>query len=129
MHLSMASNAVILYRVLPSLAAAIAGYMWGGAILDSSRCKTYGQSALKGLKVSVGAYIIFSVLYACELPLLEGQWSLQRAGSIGYFVLALGPLMVGPTTALAGTISGITLYSLGRRIVNVAKSDSGAKSV
>ena len=35
LRLSMASHAIILYIILPSLAAGIAGYIWGGAILDS----------------------------------------------------------------------------------------------
>lgn len=39
-RLAMAPHAVILYIVLPSLAAGIAGYIWGGAILDSSRVRT-----------------------------------------------------------------------------------------
>ena len=126
----MASNAVILYNVLPSLAAAIAGYIWGGAILDSSRVKTYGQSALRGLGVSAGAYVIFSVFYACELPLLEGPWSFERVGSLVLFVLVLGPLMVGATAVIAGMTSGITLYSLGRRILKDGDAgDSDAKTV
>jgi hypothetical protein len=121
LRLSMASHAVMLYIVLPSLAAGIAGYIWGGAILDSSHVKTYRQSVLRGLGVSAGAYAIFAVLYACELPLLEGEWSLGRAGSLFLFVLMLGPLMVAPMAALTGMISGITLFRFVRRVF--AESD------
>lgn len=116
LRLSMAPHAVILYIVLPSLAAGIAGYIWGGAILDSSHVKTYGQSVLKGLGVSAGAYAIFAVLYACELPLLEGQWSLGRVGSLFLFTLMLGILMGGPLAAVTGMISGITLFRFGRHL-------------
>lgn len=116
LRLSMASHAVVLYIVLPSLADGIAGYIWGGAILDSSHVKTYGHSVLRGLGVSAGAYAIFAVLYACELPLLEGEWSLGRAGSLFLFVLMLGPLMVAPMAAITGTISGITLFRFGRHV-------------
>lgn len=115
-RLSMASHAVILYIILPSLAAGIAGYIWGGAILDSSHVKTYRQSILRGLGVSARAYGIFAVLYACELPLLEGEWSLGRVGSLFLFVLMLGPLMVAPMAAITGMISGITLFRFGRRV-------------
>jgi hypothetical protein len=121
LRMSMASHAVVLYIVLPSLAAGIAGYIWGGAILDSSHVKTYRQSVLRGLGVSAGAYTIFAVLYACELPLLEGEWSLGRVGSLFLFVLMLGPLMVAPMAAITGMISGITLFKFGRHVF--AKSD------
>lgn len=116
MRLPMASHAVILYIVLPSLAAGIAGYIWGGAILDSSHVKTHGHSLWRGLGVSTGAYAIFAVLYACELPLLEGEWSLGRAGSLLLFALMLGPLMVAPMAAITGMISGITLFRFGRHV-------------
>jgi len=116
LRLSMASHAIILYIVLPSLAAGIAGYIWGGAILDSSQVRTYGHSVRRGLGVSAGAYAIFAVLYACELPLLEGERSLGRAGSLFVFVLMLGPLMVGPMAAITGMISGITLFGFGRYV-------------
>jgi hypothetical protein len=110
----MASHAIILYLVLPSLAAGIAGHIWGVAILDSSHVKTYRQSVLKGLGVSAGAYIIFAVLYACELPMLEGQWSLGRVGSLFLFTLMLGILMGGPLAAVTGMTAAVTLFRLGR---------------
>jgi hypothetical protein len=121
MRLSMASHAVILYIVLPSLAAGIAGYIWGGVILESSHVKTYRQAVLRGLGVSAGAYAIFAVLYACELPLLEGEWSVGRAGSLFLFVLMFGPLMGAPMAAITGMISGITLFRFGRRVFAESK--------
>ena len=121
LRLSMASHAVVLYIVLASLAAGIAGYIWGGAILDSSHVKTYRQSVLRGLGVSAGAYAIFAVLYACGLPMLEGQWSLGRVGSLFLFTLMLGILMGGPLAAVTGMIAGITLFRFGRHVF--AESD------
>lgn len=114
LRLSMASHAIILYVVLPSSAAGIAGYIWGGAILDSSDVKTYGQSIGRGLGVSAGAYVIFAALYACELPLLEGQWSLGRVGSLFLFTLILGILMGGPLAAVTGMTAAVTLFKFGR---------------
>ena len=114
LRLCMASHAIILYIVLPSLAAGIAGYSWGGAILDSSHVKTYRQSVLRGLGVSAGAYTIFAVLYACELPMLEGQWSLGRVGSLFLFTLMLGILMGGPLAAVTGMTAAVTLFRFGR---------------
>jgi hypothetical protein len=121
LRLSVASHAIILYIILPSLAAGIAGYLWGGAILDSSHVKTYRQSVLRGVGVSAGAYAIFAVLYACELPMLEGQWSLGRAGSLFLFTLMLGILMGGPLAAVTGMTAAVTLFRFGRLVF--AESD------
>ena len=121
LRLSMASHAIILYIILPSLAAGIAGYIWGGAILDSFHVKTYRQSVLRGLGVSAGAYIIFTVLYACELPMLEGQWSLGRVRSLFLLALMLGILMGGPLAAVTGMTAAVTLFRFGRHVF--AESD------
>jgi hypothetical protein len=110
----MAPHAVILYIVLPSLAAGIAGYIWGGAILDPSRTQTYGQAVLQGLIVGAATFVIFAVLYACGLPMLEGEWSLGRVGSLFLFTLMLGILMGGPLAAVTGMTAAVTLFRFGR---------------
>jgi hypothetical protein len=110
----MASHAVILYVVLPSLAAGIAGYIWGGAILDPSRVQNYGQTVLRGFLVGAATFVIFAVLYACVLPMLEGQWSLGRVGSLFLFTLMLGILMGGPLAAVTGMTAAVTLFRFGR---------------
>jgi hypothetical protein len=114
LRLVMAPHAVILYIVLPSLAAGIAGYSWGGAILDPSRVQNYGQSVLRGLMIGAGAFVIFAALYACGLPMVEGQWSLGRVGSLFLFTLMLGVLMGGPLAAITGMTAGLTLFKFGR---------------
>jgi hypothetical protein len=48
--------------------------------------------------------------------LWEGAWSLGRSGSLFLLVLMLGPLMVAPTAAITGMISGITLFRFGRHV-------------
>ena len=114
LRLVMAPHAVILYVVLPSLAAAIAGYIWGGAILDPSRVQNYGRAVLRGFLVGAGTFVIFAALYACVLPTLEGQWSLGRVGSLFLLTLMLGVLMGGPLAAVTGMTAGISLYKFGR---------------
>lgn len=114
LRLVMAPHAVILYIILPSLAAGIAGYIWGGAILDPSRVQTYGQSVLRGFMIGAGTFVIFAALYACGLPMLEGQWSLGRVGSLFLLTLMLGILMGGPLAAVAGMTAGLTLFKFGR---------------
>ena len=117
MRLSMASHGVILYIVLPSLAAAIAGYIWGGAILDSSRVQTYSESLLHGLLVGATTFLIFAMLYAFELPMLEGPWTLGRVGSLFIFTVMFGVFMGGPLAAFAGMIGGIALFKFGRSVL------------
>lgn len=121
LRLSMASHGVILYIMLPALAAGIAGYIWGGSILDSSRVQNYGQAVLRGLIVGAGTFVIFALLYACGLPMLEGEWSLGRVGSLFLLTLMLGVLMGGPIAAFAGMIGGITLFKFVRHVF--AESD------
>jgi hypothetical protein len=112
-QLSMATNAAILYIVLPSLSLGIAGFIWGGAILDPSRVKSHGESLMKGLGVTVGAYVIFALLYANGLPLLEAGWSPRQAGGLLFFTLTFGLLFGGPMAAVAGMIAATSLFSFG----------------
>jgi hypothetical protein len=121
LRLVMSPHAVILHVVLPSLAAGIAGYIWGGAILDASRIQNYGQAVLRGLFVGAGTFVIFAALYACGLPVLEGPWSLARVGSLFLFTLMLGILMGGPLAAITGMTAGFTLFKFGRHFI--AESD------
>jgi len=114
LRLVMAPHAVILYVVLPSLAAGIGGYSWGAAILDPSRVHNYAQAVLRGFLIGAGTFVIFAALYACGLPMLEGQWSLGRVGSLFLFTLMLGILMGGPLAAITGMTAGLTLFKFGR---------------
>jgi hypothetical protein len=121
LRLVMSPHAVILYVILPSLAAGIAGYSWGGAILDPSRVQDYGRAVLRGLMLGAGTFVIFAALYACVLPMLEGQWSLGRAGSLFLLTLMLGILMGGPLTAVTGITAAVGLFGFGRHFF--AESD------
>jgi hypothetical protein len=114
LRLVMSPHAVILYVILPSLAAGIAGYSWGAAILDPSRVQDYGRAVLRGLMVGAGTFMIFAALYACALPILEGQWSLGSVGSLFLLTLMLGILMGGPLAALTGMTAAVTLFKFGR---------------
>ena len=129
LRLPMAPHAVILYKVLPSLAAGIAGYSWGGAILDSSRIQNYGQALLRGLLIGAGTFVIFAALYACGLPMLEGPWSLGEVGGLFLLTLMLGSLAGGPLAAVAGMIAGITLFKFGRHFFAESGSQTSEASI
>ena len=77
--------------------------------------QNYSQAALRGLLISGATFVIFAALYACGLPLLEGQRSLQRVGSLFLLTLVLGILTGGPLAVLTGITAAITLFRLGRQ--------------
>jgi hypothetical protein len=124
LRLVMAPHAVILYVVLPSLAAGIAGYGWGGAILDPLRVRNYGRALLRGFVVGVATFVIFAALYACGLPILEGERSLGRVGSLFLLTLMLGIIMGGPLAAITGMTAALTLFRFRRHFF--AESDGRA---
>jgi hypothetical protein len=127
-QLSMTAHAVVLYIVLPSVSAGVAGYIWGGAILDSSKVKSYGEAVLRGLGVSAGAYVIFALLYACGLPLLEAGWSLRQAGGLLLFSFTFGLLLGGPMASIAGMIAATSLFGFGHHLVG-RRDDRTEKSI
>ena len=107
------SHVVVLYILLSSASAGLAGYICGGAILDSAKIRSYGQALLRGLGVTALAYAIFSVFYAFPLPLLEPGWSLGEAVGLMLFPLIFGLLMMGPLAAISGMVAGATLFRFG----------------
>ena len=116
--LSGKSHAVVLYIFLPSMSAGLAGYICGGALLESSKIRSYGASLLRDLGVTAVAYAIFSVLYAFVLPLLEQGWSLRQALGLMPLALIFGVLMMGPLAATAGMVAGATLFRFGHFLAN-----------
>jgi hypothetical protein len=112
--LSGKSHVVVLYMLLPSTSAGLAGYICGGAILDSAKIRSYGKSLRRGLMVTAVAYAIFSVLYGLALPLIEQGWSLREGFGLMPFALIFGFLMMGRLAAIAGMVAGATLFRFGR---------------
>ena len=112
MRVSMAGHVIILYLVLPTLSGVLAGYVWGGPILDPIATPTSGKALLRGLGITVRAFFIFSLLFACGLPLFETLWSPGQVGSLFLLTLIFGFLMMGRIVLLAGALAGIALYLL-----------------
>jgi len=108
----MAGSVIILYLVLPTLCGVLAGYVWGGPILDPLATPTFGKALLRGLGITVRAYFIFCVLFACGLPLFETLWSPGQVGSLFLLTLIFGFLMMGRIVLLAGALAGTALYLL-----------------
>ena len=62
--ITMAFRARILYFVLPGIAGAIAGYCMGGTITDRQKTEGYRSAILRGICVSLAAFVIFAALFA-----------------------------------------------------------------
>lgn len=114
LHPPIAFRAVLLYILLPAIASALAGFLWGGAILDPARTEGYGQCLLRGIGVTAGAFSIFAVLFAFALPLTERGWAFSQVWGIFLSTLFFGLIMTGPIIAPAGMLGAVTLYLLGR---------------
>ena len=106
-----------MFVLLPTIASAIAGFLWGGAILDPSRTNNYAKCLLRGTAVTAGAYVIFAVFFSIAVPLTEGGWTPSRFFGTFVGTLTFGLIMTGPIIVVAGMIGAMTLYMLGRRIL------------
>ena len=114
-RLPMATRAALLYIVLPTVASAAAGGLWGRAIIDQTKTNSVHQSLLRGILVAMSAFIIFSLLFAFALPFVEDGWSLQQSGRLFLLTSTLGLLTAAPAILLGGTLAGATLYLYGRK--------------
>jgi hypothetical protein len=113
--LAIAPQGIFLYIGLPTMAAAVAGLLWGGRILNPAKISTVSQSMLAGIVIAAGAFVIFSLLYSVSLPFTERGWSLRQSGGLFLLTSTLGILLAGPVVLLGGMLAGMTLHLLGRR--------------
>jgi|SRR5215470_16767181 len=111
-HRPIALHAVVLFILLPTLAAGGAGFIWGGRILDSSRTTSFGAAAMRGMGVTLGAYPIFAVLFAIGIAFTERGWNAREIPGLFLLALMFGFLMSGSFMLLAGAIAGAGLYGL-----------------
>jgi hypothetical protein len=116
LHSPIAPRAVLLFIFLPVLSSAVAGYLWGGAILDPTRTAGHGQCLLRGLGVTAGAFGIFLASFALAFPLAEHGWAFRQVGALFLTTAIFGLIMTGPIIAAAGVLAAVTLFALGRRL-------------
>jgi hypothetical protein len=74
-RLTMSFRGIFLYVFLPIIASGIAGSLWGVTILNRAKTNTVGISLLRGIAISGGAFVIFSLMFALALPFIERGWS------------------------------------------------------
>ena len=110
----LAFRAVLLFIFLPTVAAAMAGRLWGGAILDRGKTSTLGQALTRGVVIAVAAFVIFAALFAVALPVVERGWSWRQSGGLFVLTSTLGVFLAGPIVLFGGMLAGGTLYLFGR---------------
>jgi hypothetical protein len=116
-RLTMSFHGILLYVFLPVIASGIAGSLWGITILNQAKTNSILLSLLRGVAVSSGAFVIFSLMFALALPFVERGWSLRQSESLLFFTWSLGLLLVGPIVLFGGMLGGAMLYLFGRRVI------------
>jgi hypothetical protein len=114
-RLSMASRGALVYVILPTVASAAAGGLWGRAIVDETKTNSVPQSLLRGILVAMSAFVIFSLLFALSLPFIEHGWPLRESGGLFLLAFLLGFLTAAPIVLFGGMFAGVTLYLYCRR--------------
>ena len=120
LHGPMRWNAVYLYLLLPALSGGLAGYLWGGAILDSGRAKNMSEALLRGVGVTAASFAIFSLLFAVVYSLTEQSFPIPQVFRLFLTTLGLGLVVAGPVMAVVGIMGTVFLYMLGRRVFRPA---------
>jgi hypothetical protein len=77
----MTTRGSLVYIVLPTVASAVAGGLWGRAIIDEAKTNSIRQSLLRGIFVGMSAFLIFSLLFALALPFVEHSICVVAAAS------------------------------------------------
>lgn len=114
-RLPMAARGALLYILLPTVASAVAGGLWGRAIIDETKTNSVRQSLLRGILVGISAFLIFCLLFAFALPFVERGWSLRQSGGLFLLASTLGSLTAAPIVVVGGMLAGASLYSYHRR--------------
>jgi hypothetical protein len=114
LHQPMVFHGRFLFVVLPAISSGLAGYIWGGVILDFTETKGFRESLLRGIGVAGGAFAIFAALFAIALWQTEPGWGMSQMGGLFLATLTLGLLMVGSVVIITGFVGGGILYFLGR---------------
>lgn len=114
-RLPMATRGALLYILLPTVASAAAGGVWGRAILDETKTHSVRQSLLRGMVVGMAAFLIFCLLFALALPFVEHGWSWRQSGGLFLLASTLGFLTAAPIVVVGGMLAGATLYLYRRR--------------
>jgi len=85
--------------------------------LNPAKTNSVGRSLLRGIAVSASAFVIFSLMFAIALPLIERGWSLRGSGGLLLLTWTLGLLLAGPIVLFGGMLAGVTLYLFRRKLI------------
>jgi hypothetical protein len=117
LHQPMVFHGRLMFILLPTMSAGLAGYIGGGTILDFTKTRTYGESLVRGIGVACGAFAIFAGLFAVALWQTEPGWRFNQVGGLFLATFTFGMVMLGPLAMITGLLGGGVLYLLGRCVI------------
>ena len=95
---------VFYYFVTPAILAGVSGFVFGGDILNPDKVKSAGHAAVRGLFVSLVAWLAFvPILSSVVAPAMT---FFQRLS----WILVIGSLFIGWLIAGVGLVTSLLLY-------------------
>jgi hypothetical protein len=106
---------------VPILLAGICGYFIGYSILDPAKVRTSGQAMLRGLMVSLLAFVLFFV----TAPLIMASTSKDPARSLSGWplIFIFASVYIGWLVAMVGVVGGAFLYMF--RVMSAGHQQQG----
>lgn len=101
------SDVVIWLMIVPLFIAGLLGSLIGAAILDPYKVTNGWHAALRGLIISVLAFLLFSILISAWDSYNNEYTSFIRTL---FMMLILGSMVIGWLAAIVGTFAGWLLY-------------------
>ncbi len=105
-----------LYIAIPTLSAALAGFLRGTALLDLQIVSNYLQALLHGILVSLLALVIHSVLFT----MLYAATTTGEVHTLAFVVAAfgIGVIATGPVIFVAGALCALLLHQMAKNRSN-----------
>jgi hypothetical protein len=116
-----ASFLVCYYFVIPGVLAGIAGFLFGTAIRNPNKVKSAGHAAVRGLVVSLVAWLAFVPILSNVAAQAMNMSFLQKLS----LILLFGSLFMGWLIAGVGIATGLLLYRLRKSQQNLAELRDG----
>ncbi|MCI0401742.1 MAG: hypothetical protein L0Y67_01350 [Gammaproteobacteria bacterium] len=101
----------MLYVLAPSVAAFLAGGLFGNTILDPAKTTNYWVATIRGLAVILIAFVLYALSYAVSYPLLTPEGSSSFVGLL-FAVLSVGLLSSAPLLVGVGIPAALLLYTI-----------------
>ena len=106
------SVAFVIWMLLsPLLVSGLVGSLLGASILDAQKVRSGWRAALRGLLVSVMAYLLFAILFSIWEGANHLSLSFREAfAQMFFWIMAAGVIFFGWVVAIVGALAGWILH-------------------